>query len=173
MLERREPAATSVTGQVDGAADLRQARCDAASDGDDADVHGARSEFEHGCGASRLAPALDGRPWIHLELHMPAIVDVVLVPGDVRVAEQHHVGSREPAAEPCSATGRRAAVVHHRDHVSADSDLDPLRQRDAVVVVTEYCVHGRNGGERIEYILVKEVASVEYGADVAQQIGVA
>jgi hypothetical protein len=106
-------------------------------------------------------------------LDVSTVVDVRLVPGDVRMAEQHDVGSREPASEPGGTPHRRPAVVRHRDQASADLDFEPLGQLQATVVVAEHRVHGRDRAQSLEHVLVNDVAGMEDGVDVPDQIGIA
>ena len=142
------------------------------SDRDDADLHDTRLEFEYGRGAARLASTLNGRAGIDVVLRVPPVVDVGLVPRDVRMTEQHGVGRRKPASEPSRATCGGTAVVDHGDQTAAHRDLDLLGQRETAIVVAQHCVYGSDDRERIEHVRMNQVSGVEDGVEVLRQFGV-
>src|SRR5258706_13198142 len=97
------------------------------------------------CGrVSGRASALRRRSRVDVVLRVAVgAADVDLMPGNVRMAEDHYIRMREPTAETGRSAVAMAAVVEVRDSASVEFDDKPLWQDHAAVVVAEHRPHRR------------------------------
>jgi hypothetical protein len=117
----------------------------------------------------RRPPSLGRAAWIE-DLKAP----LLLVEGEMAVAEDDGVGSREAAAQACTPALRRSGIVNHTHGFPVEFDFERCRQRASqgwLVDVAMDSVHDRTEGlELFEHRNVEKVTGVDHGVGFADQL---